>query len=84
MNAFPLPLVLEDAGMQGSSRLWKLAKQFRYVGSKIIDVPKDFITDGASVPRVFWSLFDPTGPYLQAAVIHDYLYHTKNVLKRTM
>jgi hypothetical protein len=39
-------------------------------------VPKGFKTDGASVPRVFWSLsmtpFDPR--VIRAAVIHDYIY----------
>jgi hypothetical protein len=73
-EAFPYPLQLIDAGMKGDSRQWRLATKFRYVGSKIIDVPVGFITDGASVPRVFWSLFSPTGSYLKAAVIHDYLY----------
>jgi len=83
MKPFPFPLQLIDAGMKGSSRMWKLASKFRYVGSKIIDVPVGFLTDGASVPRVFWSLFDPTGPYLQAAVIHDYLYITQIFSRET-
>ena len=83
MKAFPLPLQLIDAGMKGNSRMWTLATEFRFVGSKIIDVPAGFLTDGASVPRVFWSLFDPTGPYLQAAVIHDYLYNTQVFSRET-
>lgn len=37
-------------------------------------VPKGFVTDFASIPRVFWSLFKPDGNYAYAAVIHDYLY----------
>ena len=37
-------------------------------------VPDGYITDGASVPRVFWSVFPPNRPeYLSAAVLHDYL-----------
>ena len=37
-------------------------------------VPDGYITDGASVPRVFWSFFPPNRPeYLSAAVLHDYL-----------
>ena len=37
-------------------------------------VPDGYITDGASVPRVFWSIFPPNRPeYLSAAVLHDYL-----------
>src|SRR6478736_2725004 len=40
----------------------------------IIHVPKDFITDFASIPRGLWNLFPPTGKYGKAAVIHDFLY----------
>lgn len=36
-------------------------------------VPAGFISDGASVPRIFWSLFPPVGRYFAAAVVHDYL-----------
>lgn len=37
-------------------------------------VPSGYITDGASVPRIFWSFFPPNRPeYLSAAVVHDYL-----------
>lgn len=38
-----------------------------------ITVPKGFITDGATTPRIVWSLFPPTGRYFLAAVLHDYL-----------
>lgn len=42
-------------------------------------VPKDFITDLASVPRLFWSIYPPQGAgkkqdYSAPAVLHDYLY----------
>ena len=39
-----------------------------------IDVPADYITDLASVPRVLWSVFPPHGRYAKAAIVHDYLY----------
>ncbi|MGF6482830.1 DUF1353 domain-containing protein [Paraburkholderia sp. JPY419] len=39
-----------------------------------VKVPRGFVTDFASVPRVFWSLFRPDGDYAYAAVVHDYLY----------
>jgi hypothetical protein len=41
--------------------------------NNLITVPKGFETDFASVPRLFWSLFPPLGPYSKAAVVHDYL-----------
>lgn len=37
-------------------------------------VPSGFVTDFASIPRVFWSLLPPDGTYTYAAIIHDYLY----------
>ena len=47
---------------------------FRYwVGpegtGRYVDVPAGFITDGASVPRPFWSLIAPWGTYGQAAIV---------------
>ncbi|MBI3775330.1 MAG: DUF1353 domain-containing protein [Gammaproteobacteria bacterium] len=39
-----------------------------------VTVPIGFVTDFASIPRVFWSLLPPDGNYTYPAVIHDYLY----------
>jgi Protein of unknown function (DUF1353) len=39
-----------------------------------VRVPPGFVTDLTSIPRIFWSLIDPSGNYSHAAVIHDYLY----------
>ncbi len=44
------------------------------VSTEIITVPKGFVTDLASIPRIFWSAFPKTGPYMSAAMLHDYLY----------
>lgn len=41
-------------------------------------IPKGFITDGATVPRLLWPIFPPTGRYLSAAVLHDYLLVTRD------
>jgi len=50
---------------------FKLLEPVRY---KNVLVPKNFKTDGASVPRVFWWLFPPNRTdYLPCAIIHDYL-----------
>ena len=35
-------------------------------------VPAGFITDGASAPRPFWSVFPPVDAYLPAAIVHDH------------
>ena len=37
-------------------------------------VPKGTLTDGASIPKVFWNLLGPHGPYFLAAFLHDYAY----------
>ncbi len=39
-----------------------------------VNVPVGFLTDFASIPRVFWSLLPPDGTYTYAAVLHDFLY----------
>lgn len=56
-------------------RNMKLVAPFAYVDSAGVtwDVPAGEQTDGASIPRVFWTTHPPfTGKYRAAAVIHDY------------
>ena len=37
-------------------------------------IPKGFVTDGASIPKVCWYFIGhPFGKYLKAALVHDYL-----------
>lgn len=62
-------------------RSWVLLEPLTYevgeLGSAdVITVPRGFVTDFASVPRVLWNILPPTGGYGEAAVIHDYLYRT--------
>lgn len=42
-----------------------------------VTVPTGFVTDFASIPRLFWSLLRPDGEYAYAAVVHDFLYWTQ-------
>jgi uncharacterized protein DUF1353 len=45
----------------------------------IWDVPPGAVTDGASIPRVFWTIAAPfEGKYRDAAVVHDYFCVTKS------
>lgn len=39
----------------------------------VVHVPRGFLTDGASVPKVLQKLFPVWDSYYQAAVFHDYL-----------
>lgn len=49
---------------------------FKYIPGKghEITVPAEFITNFASVPRIFWSIIPPVGPLAFPAVVHDYIY----------
>jgi hypothetical protein len=79
MDCFPDKLYFEDAGLRGTSRLFQLVSSFRYVSSYgTVTVPAGFITDGASIPQVFWSILSPFGGYFSAAVVHDFLYSPFN------
>lgn len=44
---------------------------------KSVNVPVGFITDFASVPRIFWSILPPDGKYTHPAIVHDFLYWTQ-------
>ena len=48
-------------------------KRFREVTA-----PVGFVTDLASIPRVFFSLLRPDGQYTYPAIVHDYLYWTQD------
>jgi hypothetical protein len=39
-----------------------------------IVVPKGFVTDFASIPRVFWAVLAPDDEYVMPAIVHDWLY----------
>lgn len=70
--------------MRGRRVLKQLVKPLTYevgeIGSgELIVVPDTFVTDLASVPRLFWTLFPADGKWEKAAVIHDYLCATKGL-----
>ena len=50
---------------------FETVEKFKY---KDVEIPAGYITDGASIPRIFWCIFEPHSPeYLTASVLHDYL-----------
>lgn len=52
-----------------------LEHEFRYLSTLLgrqVVVPRGFISDGASVPRVLQWMYHPYGRYLEAAVVHDF------------
>jgi hypothetical protein len=80
MNAFPDELLFSNYRVENDSMIVTIKDNFRYFSKKhgLITVPSGFVSDGASVPRVFWSIFPPFGKYFKAAIIHDYLYSSEN------
>jgi hypothetical protein len=61
----------------GNGLNWSVDQDFSYVAKNgdTVNVAKGFITDLASIPRLFWSVIgSPEGLYTDAAVVHDCLY----------
>lgn len=79
MSSFTSDLITKHI----DGKKWEVMQPFRYrVGTKysleIITVPVGYITDFASIPKVFWLIVGhPAGKHGKAAVIHDCLYSTQ-------
>ena len=79
-NENPAIEILDDG------RHFRLIRDYCYYvtdpdGEKII-VPAGYVTDFASVPRLFWTFgIDPFGKPARAAIVHDYLFSTGGRIK---
>lgn len=66
---------------------WVVKKGFVYylgdVYNTYVTVPQGYLSDGASVPRMFWNIIPPWGDYGQACVLHDYLCQYPYIYKGT-
>jgi hypothetical protein len=78
-----LVLVLLDnkrrPSLKGGRSLWALRDPLSYRTGDcddMITVRPGFPTDLASIPRWAWIILPPDGPWVKAAVIHDFLYAT--------
>lgn len=77
MSQYTKPCRVEIVGPM----LFRVIEPFEYhVGSypsnEILTVPEEFITDFASIPKVFWPILSPLDEYAKAAVLHDFMYVT--------
>jgi len=86
MGYFTDELHVHYLGMDDGTGRWMLLRSFFFHSDKFdldIKVPKGFIHDFASVPRIpfIYSLFG--GYAKQSAIIHDWLYHKKPVSRKT-
>jgi hypothetical protein len=75
MSSFTSPFVGELIG----KNKWRVYVPFEYhIGAypskTVIYVPVGFVTDFASIPRIFWPFISPIDEHGKAAVVHDYLY----------
>jgi hypothetical protein len=69
----------EHPSLRSGRSLWGVEKPISYQPAGTTDqitVPPGFVTDLASIPRWAWMLLPPDGPWVKAAVIHDFLYQT--------
>lgn len=71
-NSFKTPL---DVRVVDGGKRFMLLHQFTYHwGVTKITVPAGFVTDFASIPRIFRIIIPKLGKWNKAAVVHDYLY----------
>ena len=64
---------------QVEDQLWRVEKEvvLDFVHYPLVVVPVGFLSDGASVPRIFWPLMPALSRYTLAALGHDILYAQK-------
>lgn len=75
---FLTPLIVKaDFGSQ-----WALDKDLIYQTPTdgLISVPRGFICDLASIPRIFQVLIPVNDKHRQAATLHDWLYYKKGII----
>lgn len=70
----PVPLSEEVLGREH----WVVTKGFEYyIGDKedncFIYIPKGYLTDGATAPKIFSKLIPAWGQYGAATIVHDYM-----------
>jgi len=66
-------------GNKDLPRHWAILKELKIELSngEIITIPKDYIFDGASVPKLLWWLFPPIDSGVMGDLIHDRLWENK-------
>ncbi len=76
--------------LKGGNEGYKLVEAYPYSWvhtdkvQRVITVPEGFLYDGASVPRLVWSLsgITPDGLIRAAALVHDFIYRHEGRLPR--
>ena len=59
-------------------KYWEVLEEYSYETSRgLVVVPKGFMTDYASVPKIFRNIINTYGKHGRAAVVHDWLYSSQ-------
>ena len=71
-----IDILCPDCTERLGNRLWVLTQPFIVsVDDEVYNVPRGFVTDGASVPRLLYPICSPVaGPFGQGAIVHDWFY----------
>ena len=79
-----MPFISQLRSRELKPRLHELTAPLIYRGCKqTFYVPRGFVTDFASTPRLSWLWFPPSDPlYAAPAVIHDWLYETHRTSRK--
>ena len=79
----PIPIKTKNAGYFNKyknwifgTRNWMIMEDWRFqIGKdRWVLIHKEFIFNGASIPKIFWSILSPTGILLIPALVHDFAY----------
>jgi hypothetical protein len=83
MKPFPIPLDLRNLA-DGSKEHWVTLAPFVFRDASdgtLYIVPAGMRNDLASVPRIFWTEIDPSNDVALGAIVHDWLYATRGVVR---
>ena len=83
MIAFPLPMDLRNSA-DGRKEHWTTLAPFAFFDrsdAMLYVVPSGFENDLASVPRVAWPVIDPTNKAAKGALVHDWLYASRGLVR---
>lgn len=81
VSQFTTPLILEDDDDGLPMTLYGPVVYASALLQRVIDVPKGFVTDLASIPKILWNVLPPFGKYDRPAVVHDFLYRFNGVTR---
>lgn len=78
----------ENASYKLKGDYWRVCVPFRYyVGNEgsneWVDVEQGYLTNGADIPRLIWSLIPRHGEYDQAVALHDRLCEKPEIMTPT-